>query len=107
MTLKINVVCTSGLGTSLMIRIHLEALLREQGLRADIEHMDVASLGLSPAADLIVGAHHIADSLPTRLLEQAEWIPLENMTDRNYLRTKLMESPRFLAWREREKGSRE
>lgn len=107
MTLKINVVCTSGLGTSLMIRINLEALLREQGLRAYIEHMDVASLSLSSAADIIVGAQHIVESLPSGLQGQTELIALDNIVDRNYLRSKLVASLRFQAWLESEKGHAE
>ncbi|WP_438350332.1 PTS sugar transporter subunit IIB [Paenibacillus sp. FA6] len=92
---KIIVVCNSGLGTSMMIRLNVEALLKEFGVKAWVEHTDVTSMDAHDA-DLIIGSSYIMDSLDS--ITGIEMIGLEDVIDRKYLRTRLTESIIFQRW---------
>lgn len=92
---KIVVVCNSGLGTSLMIRMNLEALLKEIGITVWVEHTDVTSVD-SLGADLIIGLSNVTDSL--EWVSGIEVIGLDDMVDRNHLKSKLMTSETFKLW---------
>lgn len=92
---KIVVVCNSGLGTSLMIRMNLEALLKEIGVSAWVEHTDVTSVD-TLGADLIIGSSYVTDSL--EWVSGIEVIGLDDMIDRKYLKSKLMASETFKSW---------
>ncbi|MBG9792166.1 hypothetical protein ABD76_06515 [Paenibacillus dendritiformis] len=92
---KIIVACNSGLGTSLMIRINLEALLKELGVSAEVEHTDVTSM-YAHGADLIIGSSVIIDGLDPG--HGVEAIGLEDILDRQYLKRKLLDSPAFRQW---------
>lgn len=92
---KIIVVCNSGLGTSMMIRLNVEALLKEFGVKAWVEHTDVTSMDAQDA-DLIIGSSYILDSLDS--ITGIEMIGLEDLIDRKYLRTRLTESITFQQW---------
>ncbi|OAB41471.1 PTS sugar transporter subunit IIB [Paenibacillus glacialis] len=92
---KIIVVCNSGLGTSIMIRMNVEALLKEFGLKAWVEHTDVTSMEAHDA-DLIIGSSYILDSLDS--ISGIEMIGLEDLIDRQYLKKMLTESTTFQLW---------
>jgi PTS system ascorbate-specific IIB component len=60
--MKILAVCGLGQGTSLILRITIESVLKELGVDADVEHIDVSSArGMRP--DLIVTSRELADTL--------------------------------------------
>jgi len=92
---KIVVVCNSGLGTSLMIRLNLEALLKEIGLKAWVEHTDVTTVDTLDA-DLIVGYSYIIDSLDT--VRGTEKIGLDDLIDREHLKSKMFSNETFKQW---------
>jgi PTS system ascorbate-specific IIB component len=60
--MKILAVCGLGQGTSLILRMNLETVLREMGINADVEHTDVSSASSMPA-DYIVTSNELAESL--------------------------------------------
>jgi PTS system ascorbate-specific IIB component len=60
--MKILSVCGLGQGTSLILRMNLETVLREMGINADVEHTDVSSASSMPA-DYIVTSNELAESL--------------------------------------------
>jgi len=60
--MKILCVCGLGQGTSLILRMNVETVLREMGINADVEHMDVSSAS-GTAADYIVTSNELAQSL--------------------------------------------
>ncbi|MBR2566936.1 MAG: PTS sugar transporter subunit IIB [Paenibacillus sp.] len=92
---KIIVACNSGLGTSLMIRLNVEALLKEWGLKAWVEHTDISSIDTFDA-DLIIGSSYIIESL--QLAKDVEKIGVDDITDRHHLKTKLLESETVRQW---------
>lgn len=92
---QIIVACNSGLGTSLMIRINIEALMRELNINVDVQHTDVTSLRALNAR-LIVCSSYIKDSIED--IGDTEIIGLDNIIDRQYLKNELMNSRVFLSW---------
>jgi len=92
---KIVIACNSGLGTSLMIRLNVEALMKELSVQAQIEHTDITSLDAYDA-DLIIGSSYVIESL--HLAGTAELIGLEDITDRQHLKARLMESGTLRDW---------
>lgn len=92
---KIIVACNSGLGTSLMIRLNVESLLKEWGLKAWVEHTDVSSVDTFDA-DLIIGSNYVMESL--QLAKDVETIGLDDITDRQYLKARLLENDTFQQW---------
>lgn len=92
---KIIVACNSGLGTSLMIRLNVEALLKEWGLKAWVEHTDISSVDAFDA-DLIIGSNYVMESL--QFAKDVETIGLDDITDRQYLKARLLENDTFQQW---------
>lgn len=92
---KIIVACNSGLGTSLMIRLNVEALLKEWGLKAWVEHTDISSVDAFDA-DLVIGSNYVMESL--QLAKDVETIGLDDITDRQYLKARLLENDTFQQW---------
>lgn len=93
---RIIVACSSGLGTSLLIRLNLEALLREFGIEADVQHTDASSMYYHDA-DLIIGAKQIVESL--QVPNGVEVVSLDDIVDRNYLREKMVKTNAFASWK--------
>lgn len=60
--MKILCVCGLGQGTSLILRMNVETVLRELGITADVEHMDVSS-ATSVQSDYIVTSKELAQNL--------------------------------------------
>lgn len=59
---KILAVCGFGVGTSLILRMNVEKVLKNNGLEAEVEHMDVTSAG-GASADVVVTSREIAGQL--------------------------------------------
>jgi PTS system ascorbate-specific IIB component len=93
---KIIIVCNSGLGTSLMIRIHVQHILSELGVLATVEHTDLSSVSILDA-DIIIGAAQVIDTIEVPI--EVEKIPLANIIDREYIKEKLCKSKIFLRWK--------
>lgn len=94
---KILVVCTSGLGTSLALRLVIEKFARENNLKIRVEHTDVGTANFIDA-DLIVGAKQVVASLPNQGV--TETIALEDIVNYTYIRSKLMECVTISKWLE-------
>jgi len=60
--MKILCVCGLGQGTSLILRMNVETVLRELGIQATVEHMDVSAASGTPA-DYIITSNELAQSL--------------------------------------------
>ncbi|MBW8351324.1 PTS sugar transporter subunit IIB [Bacillus sp. IITD106] len=60
--MKILCVCGLGQGTSLILRMNVETVLRELGINADVEHMDVSTAS-GTSADYIITSNELAQSL--------------------------------------------
>ncbi len=60
--MKILAVCGLGQGSSLILRMTVEEVLDELGIKADVDHMDV-SIAQNERADYILTNKELADSM--------------------------------------------
>lgn len=86
--MKILCVCGLGQGTSLILRMNVETVLKELGVEADVEHMDVSSAS-GTAADHIVTSNELAQSLTGT---DANLIIVNNYFDQEEIKTALQEN---------------
>lgn len=85
--MKILAVCGLGQGTSLLLKMNIEDVLRELGVQADVDYMD-ASAAKSEAADIIMASPQLVP-----LLEEhsAAVISLDSYLDKDEIKQKLSE----------------
>jgi len=86
--MKILVCCGSGLGSSFMIQMNIEKVLKELNIEAEVDHSDLSS-AMGMKSDIYVGTRDIASEL-TNLGGQV--ISLNNMIDKKELKEKLTEA---------------
>lgn len=60
--MKILTVCGLGMGSSLILKMNVESVLRQQAIQASVEHMDVSSAA-SANADLVITNAELVDNL--------------------------------------------
>lgn len=63
--MKILTVCGNGIGSSLMLKMKIEQILKEEGLMADVESADLSSAQGIPA-DLVVTVKELAGQFTDR-----------------------------------------
>lgn len=85
--MKILVCCGSGLGSSFMIQMNIEKVLKELNVRAEVDHADLSS-AMGMKSDIYVGTRDLAGQLTSL---GGEVVSLNNMIDKNELTTKLSE----------------
>ncbi|AOT73269.1 hypothetical protein Gferi_22695 [Geosporobacter ferrireducens] len=100
---KILVVCTSGLGTSLAMRLYVEKFIKENNLNVKVEHTDIGSASFIEA-DLILGAKQVIECLAEQ--DHIEVIPLEDIVNRQYIRQQLFSSATVQSWLVEKEGIR-
>ena len=83
----INTVCGNGLGTSLILKINVDKILKALGKNAEVEAVDVGSAG-SSGADLIVTTSQFENNLKSI---NKKVIYVNNVTDKEDLRAQLVE----------------
>ncbi|MDR0298089.1 MAG: PTS sugar transporter subunit IIB [Streptococcaceae bacterium] len=84
--MKIAAVCQSGLGTSFMVQLNIQAILQEEGLNlADFElnHMDVGS-ATPDTADYFFVEATLVTALPNIPAEKI--VPLSSIIDKDIAR---------------------
>ena len=60
--MKILTVCGLGMGSSLILKMNVEAVLKQHGIQASVEHMDVSSAA-SANADVVITNAELVDNL--------------------------------------------
>lgn len=60
--MKILTVCGLGMGSSLILKMNVEAVLKQHGIQASVEHLDVSSAA-SANADLVITNAELVDNL--------------------------------------------
>ncbi|MDG0873855.1 PTS sugar transporter subunit IIB [Paenibacillus dendritiformis] len=86
--MKMLCVCGLGQGTSLILRMNVENVLKEMGVQADVEHTDVSTAS-GTAADYIVTSNELAQSLQGH---SAKIIIVNNYFDLNEIKETLKEA---------------
>ncbi len=83
--MKFLAICGSGLGSSFMVQMNIEKVLKELGVKdVEVEHADVGS-AVKGAADVFIFAKDIAEGLRI----DAPTVVLESIIDMNELREKI------------------
>lgn len=85
---KIQTVCGFGIGTSLMLKITLEGIIREKGLEAEVICGDVSSC-LSNECDVIFVSTSLADTISSRAT--VPLVLIDNFMDQDELTQKLLD----------------
>lgn len=83
--MKILCVCGLGQGTSLILRMNVETVLREIGVQADVENTDLSSAS-SENPDFIITSNELAQSLEGH---SSKIIIVNNYFDMNEIKTAL------------------
>lgn len=83
--MKFMAICGSGLGSSFMVQMNIEKILKEMGVSGvEVEHADVASAAPG-VADVFFLAKDIAEGINI----DAKTVVLESIIDMDELRTKV------------------
>ena len=83
--MKFLAICGSGLGSSFMVQMNIEKVLKELGVKdVEVEHADVGS-AVKGAADVFIFEKDIAEGLRI----DAPTVVLESIIDMNELREKI------------------
>jgi Phosphotransferase system, galactitol-specific IIB component len=83
--MKILVCCGSGLGSSFMIQMNIEKVLKELNVTGEVDHADLSS-ATGMKSDIYVGTRDIADNFSSF---KGEIISLNSMIDKKELKEKL------------------
>ena len=76
--MKVLTVCGLGMGTSLILKMNVESILKDNNVQANIEHMDVSAAN-STDADLIVTSNELAGNLEGH---KAKLVVIKNFFDK-------------------------
>jgi len=85
--MKITVVCGNGLGTSLLMEMAIEKIIKDLQVEGEVEHTDLGS-AKSMTSDIYVGTKDITEQLIAQGIE-GEIVSLDNMIDKVAMKEKL------------------
>ena len=86
--MKVLTVCGLGMGTSLILKMNVESILKDNNVKANIEHMDV-SAAKSTDADLIVTSNELDGNLEGH---KAKLVVIKNFFDKEEIIAALKEA---------------
>ncbi|WP_280770589.1 hypothetical protein [Salipaludibacillus daqingensis] len=92
---RVLVVCSGGLGTSVILKVELKKIFKEWNIPVYIEQSDVSAVGFSNA-EMIIGAKQIISSLPSQ--QSVALIPLTYIADSAHIRNTLLENDALREW---------
>ena len=85
--LKILTVCGNGLGSSFACQMTTEAVLKEMGVEAKMDHIDISSVA-GQHADLIISGKNFEKQFE-RITLNCPAIFLDRLVDKNEIREKI------------------
>lgn len=85
--LKILTVCGAGLGSSFACQMSVEAVLKELGVQAKLDHTDISSVA-AQAADIILSGKNFEKQFE-RITTSCPTIFLDKLVDKNEIKEKL------------------
>lgn len=84
--MKILTVCGAGVGSSLMLKLYVQQVLDQEGIAGEVESTDIGSVS-DMGVDIIITTTDLANTLRNT---KAKVIALDNLTDKQLLRDKLL-----------------
>ncbi|MFK8260127.1 PTS sugar transporter subunit IIB [Erwinia sp. AnSW2-5] len=88
--MKITVVCGNGLGTSLMMEMSIKTIVKDLGVNAEVDHVDLGS-AKGTASDIFVGTSDIAEQLVAQQVG-GKIVSLKNMVDKVAMKERISEA---------------
>lgn len=85
--MKITVVCGNGLGTSLMMEMSIKNIVKDLGVQAEVDHVDLGS-AKGTQSDIFVGTSDIAEQLVAQQVN-GKIVSLQNMVDKAAMKERL------------------
>lgn len=85
--MNVLTVCGLGMGTSLILKMNVESILKDNNINAKVEHLDV-STAKSTAADLIVTSNELVANLEGH---KATIVVIKNFFDKDEISNALKE----------------
>lgn len=85
--IKIVTVCGAGVGSSMMLRVFTQQILKDENIEAEVEAFDIGSVNIDDY-DIVVTTSDFAELLRET---DTQVIRIDNMMDKTYLREKLLE----------------
>lgn len=86
--MKILTVCGMGSGSSLILKMNVDSILEEEGIQADVEAVDLGSVGGS-RADLIVSTQELEKQLSDY---DTKKVFVNNVVDKDTIKEKVLAS---------------
>ena len=86
--IKIVTVCGAGVGSSMMLRVFAQQILKAEGIDAEVEASDIGSVN-ADSYDIVITTSDFADILRS---SSAKIIRIDNMMDKAYLKEQLLKS---------------
>lgn len=82
--MKILAVCGMGIGTSMLLKMQVDKVIKTLGLTADVELADISTArGLAMSADLIITSNELADRIgdvKAPIVSVSNFMDLEGIT---------------------------
>ncbi len=78
MSIKFLAACGSGLGSSLMISMNVDKVIKELGIDGEVEHCDISSVSFKPADYYVLG-RDVAESAAVANIDPDKIIVLDNI----------------------------
>lgn len=85
--MKIMVVCGHGLGTSLMMEMSIKSIVKDLGVSAEVDHIDLGS-AKGTQCDIFIGTNDITDQLKSLGVDPVI-VSLDNMIDKQAMKERL------------------
>ncbi len=84
--MKILTVCGMGSGSSLILKMNVDSILEEQGIKADVEACDLGSMG-GNSADLVISTSELESQMENYDFKK---IFVKNVIDKEAIKEKLL-----------------
>ena len=86
--ITVATVCGMGLGTSMMLAMQVRQILKDAGIAAKVDPVDLGSFKSQPA-DVVVTTTSMAKQVSGT---SAKVVLIDNLIDREHIRTRVMEA---------------
>lgn len=88
MSLKIVAACGNGMGTSMIIKLKVEKLIKEFNIDASVEALSMGqSTSLTNSVDIIIASNHLTSEFSKN--QKAKIVGVTNLMDENEIRNAL------------------
>ncbi|MBN3534832.1 PTS sugar transporter subunit IIB [Mycoplasma procyoni] len=89
--LKIVAACGNGMGTSMIIKLKVQKIVKEFGIDAQVEALSMGqSKGMTNSVDIIISSKHLSSEFDHN--QMAKIVGVTNLMDENEIRTALKEA---------------